>query len=153
VYFEAAAVIITLILIGRLLEARARGKTSDAIRRLMRIQPRTARVRRDGGEVVEIPIAEVAVGDVVEVRPGEKVAVDGEVVEGASFVDESMITGEPVPVEKGVGATVVGGTLNTRGAFAFRATGGRRHRARADHPHGRGRRRAPSCRSRRWWTR
>ena len=125
VYFEAAAVIITLILIGRLLEARARGKTSDAIRRLMRIQPRTARVRRGGptgAEVVELPIAEVAVGDVVEVRPGEKVAVDGEVVEGASFVDESMITGEPVPVEKRTGATVVGGTLNTRGAFAFRAT-------------------------------
>ncbi|MGQ5488920.1 heavy metal translocating P-type ATPase [Thauera sp. ZXT1-4] len=125
VYFEAAAVIITLILIGRLLEARARGKTSDAIRRLMRIQPRTARVRRGGlagAEVVEIPIAEVAVGDVVEVRPGEKVAVDGEVVEGASFVDESMITGEPVPVEKRAGATVVGGTLNARGAFAFRAT-------------------------------
>ena len=121
VYFEAAAVIITLILIGRLLEARARGKTSDAIRRLMRIQPRSARVRR-GAEVVEIPIGEVTVGDVLEVRPGEKVAVDGEVVEGSSFVDESMITGEPVPVEKGVGATVVGGTLNTRGAFAFRAT-------------------------------
>jgi heavy metal translocating P-type ATPase len=124
VYFEAAAVIITLILIGRLLEARARGKTSDAIRRLMRIQPRSARVRRgaEGVEGVEIPIAEVVVGDVLEVRPGEKVAVDGEVVEGSSFVDESMITGEPVPVEKGVGATVVGGTLNTRGAFAFRAT-------------------------------
>ncbi|MDX9885720.1 heavy metal translocating P-type ATPase [Thauera sp.] len=127
VYFEAAAVIITLILIGRLLEARARGKTSDAIRRLMRIQPRVARVRRgaegDAGlEGVEIPIGEVVAGDVVEVRPGEKVAVDGEVVEGSSFVDESMITGEPVPVEKGVGATVVGGTLNTRGAFAFRAT-------------------------------
>jgi Cu+-exporting ATPase len=121
VYFEAAAVIITLILIGRLLEARARGRTSDAIRSLMRIQPRTARVRR-GDEVIEIEIAQVAVGEVLEVRPGEKVAVDGEVVEGASFVDESMITGEPVPVEKGVGATVVGGTLNTRGAFAFRAT-------------------------------
>ncbi|MDG3066620.1 heavy metal translocating P-type ATPase [Thauera mechernichensis] len=121
VYFEAAAVIITLILIGRLLETRARGRTSDAIRSLMRIQPRSARVRR-GAELVELPIAELAVGDVVEVRPGEKVAVDGEVVEGASFVDESMITGEPVPVEKGVGATVVGGTLNTRGAFAFRAT-------------------------------
>ncbi|HAF56394.1 MAG TPA: cadmium-translocating P-type ATPase [Thauera sp.] len=121
VYFEAAAVIITLILIGRLLEARARGRTSEAIRSLMRIQPRTARVRR-GAEIVEIPVAEVVVGDVVEVRPGEKVAVDGEVVEGASFVDESMITGEPVPVEKAVGATVVGGTLNTRGAFAFRTT-------------------------------
>ncbi len=124
VYFEAAAVIITLILVGRLLEARARGRTSDAIRRLMRIQPRSARVRRgaEGVEGVEIPIGEVVVGDVLEVRPGEKVAVDGEVVEGSSFVDESMITGEPVPVAKGVGATVVGGTLNTRGAFAFRAT-------------------------------
>ncbi|MDX5364758.1 MAG: heavy metal translocating P-type ATPase [Pseudazoarcus pumilus] len=121
VYFEAAAVIITLILVGRLLEARARGRTSEAIRRLMKIAPRTARVRRDG-EAVELPIAEVAVGDVIEVRPGEKIAVDGEVVEGASFVDESMITGEPVPVEKAVGAQVVGGTLNTRGALAFRAT-------------------------------
>ena len=121
VYFEAAAVIITLILVGRLLEARARGRTSEAIRRLMKIAPRTARVRRDG-EAVEVPIGEVAVGDVVEVRPGEKIAVDGEVVEGASFVDESMITGEPVPVEKVVGAQVVGGTLNTRGALAFRAT-------------------------------
>ncbi|MDX5446079.1 MAG: heavy metal translocating P-type ATPase [Zoogloeaceae bacterium] len=121
VYFEAAAVIITLILVGRLLEARARGRTSEAIRRLMKIAPRTARVRRDG-EAVEVPIGEVAVADVVEVRPGEKIAVDGEVVEGASFVDESMITGEPVPVEKAVGAQVVGGTLNTRGALAFRAT-------------------------------
>ncbi len=121
VYFEAAAVIVTLILIGRLLEARARGRTGDAIRRLLRIQPRTARVRR-GTEPVEIPIAEVAVGDVLEVRPGEKIAVDGEVIDGSSFVDESMITGEPVPVAKGTGATVVGGTLNTRGAFAFRAT-------------------------------
>ena len=121
VYLEAAAVIVTLILIGRLLEARARGRTSEAIRHLLRIQPRTARVRR-GTEPVEVPIAEVAVGEVLEVRPGEKIAVDGEVVEGSSFVDESMITGEPVPVAKDPGATVVGGTLNTRGAFAFRAT-------------------------------
>ncbi|AUN95824.1 heavy metal translocating P-type ATPase [Pseudazoarcus pumilus] len=121
VYFEAAAVIVTLILVGRLLEARARGRTSEAIRRLMKIAPRTARVRRDG-EAVELPIGEVAVGDVIEVRPGEKIAVDGELIEGESFVDESMITGEPVPVEKAAGDTVVGGTLNTRGAFAFRAT-------------------------------
>ena len=120
VYFEAAAVIITLILIGRLLEARARGKTSDAIRRLMRIQPRTARVRR-GAEGVEIPIGEVVVGDVVEVRPGEKVAVDGEVVEGSSFVDESMITGEPIPVSKGQGDRVTGATVNGTGAFVMRA--------------------------------
>src|SRR5690606_2604835 len=121
VYFEAAAVIVTLILVGRLLEARARGRTSEAIRRLMKIAPRTARVRRDG-EAIELPIGEVVVGDIVEVRPGEKIAVDGELIEGESFVDESMITGEPVPVEKAAGDTVVGGTLNTRGAFAFRAT-------------------------------
>ncbi|MCL4757883.1 MAG: heavy metal translocating P-type ATPase [Rhodocyclaceae bacterium] len=121
VYFEAAAVIVTLILVGRLLEARARGRTSEAIRRLMRIQPRTARVVRDGS-ARELAIEEVVVGDLVEVRPGEKIAVDGEVVAGASYVDESMITGEPVPVEKRPGSTVVGGTLNTRGAFSFRAT-------------------------------
>lgn len=121
VYFEAAAVIITLILVGRMLEARARGRTSEAIRRLMKIAPRTARVRRDG-ETVELSIAEVIVGDVIEVRPGEKIAVDGEVVEGESFVDESMITGEPVPVEKKPGAEVVGGTINARGALALRAT-------------------------------
>lgn len=121
VYFEAAAVIVTLILVGRWLEARARGRTGEAIRRLMSIQPRTARVRREG-ELQEVSIAEVSVGDVIEVRPGEKVAVDGEVVDGASFVDESMITGEPVPAEKQPGDAVVGGTLNTTGAFAFRAT-------------------------------
>jgi P-type Cu+ transporter len=121
VYFEAAAVIVTLILVGRLLEARARGRTSEAIQRLMRIQPRTARVVRDG-EVRETTIEEVVVGDIIQVRPGEKIAVDGEVVEGSSFVDESMITGEPVPVEKSAGAAVVGGTINTRGAFGFRAT-------------------------------
>ncbi len=121
VYYEAAAVIVTLILVGRLLEARARGRTSEAIQRLMRIQPRTARVWRDG-EFRELPVEEVVVGDVIQVRPGEKVAVDGEVVEGASFVDESMITGEPVPAEKTLGSAVVGGTLNTRGAFSFRAT-------------------------------
>ncbi len=121
IYFEAAAVIVTLILVGRLLEARARGRTSEAIQRLMRIQPRTARVLREG-KSVEVTIESVVVGDIVEVRPGEKIAVDGEVVEGASFVDESMISGEPVPVEKAVGDEVVGGTLNTRGAFSFRAT-------------------------------
>ena len=121
VYYEAAAVIITLILVGRLLEARARGRTSEAIQRLMRIQPRTARVVRDGAPR-EVAIEEVVVGDVIEVRPGEKIAVDGEVTDGASFVDESMITGEPVPVEKTAGSPVVGGTINTRGAFSFRAT-------------------------------
>ena len=121
VYYEAAAVIVTLILLGRYLEAKAKGRTSQAIRRLLGLQPKTARVRR-GGAVVEIPVAEVVPGDVVEVRPGERLPVDGEVIEGRSFVDESMITGEPIPVEKGVGAEVVGGTVNQTGALTFRAT-------------------------------
>ena len=121
VYFEAAVVIVTLILLGRTLEARAKGRTSQAIKRLVGLQARTARVQR-GGETVEVPLDEVTLGDVVLVRPGEKVPVDGAVVEGASYVDESMITGEPVPVAKAVGAEVVGGTLNTTGAFSFRVT-------------------------------
>ncbi|MDE1147933.1 MAG: heavy metal translocating P-type ATPase [Azospirillaceae bacterium] len=120
VYFEAAAVIITLILVGRLFEARAKGRTSEAIRRLLTLQAKTARVER-GGQTVELPIAEVVVGDVVLVRPGERVPVDGAVLDGASFVDESMITGEPLPVEKGAGAAVVGGTVNGAGSFRFRA--------------------------------
>ncbi len=121
VYYEAAAVIVTLILLGRYLEARAKGRTSEAIGRLVRLQAKTARVRR-GAEVVDLPIAEVRAGDLVEVRPGERVPVDGEVIEGGSYVDESMISGEPVPVAKAAGARVVGGTLNQKGAFAFRAT-------------------------------
>ena len=121
VYYEAAAVIVTLILLGRLLEARARGRTSEAISRLVRLQPQQARVRRDGA-VVELPVAVVALGDVLEVRPGERIPVDGELVEGESYVDESMVTGEPVPVAKTAGAAVVGGTVNQTGAFAFRAT-------------------------------
>ena len=121
VYFEAAAVIATLILVGRWMEARAKGRTSEAIARLVGLQPRRARVRRDE-DVVEVSIAEVAPGDVVEVRPGERIPVDGEVVDGASYVDESMITGEPVPVGKEHGATVVGGTVNGTGSLAFRAT-------------------------------
>lgn len=120
VYYEAAAVIVALILLGRLFEAQAKGRTSQAIKRLMTLQAKTARVLRDGREL-ELPIAEVMVGDMISVRPGERVAVDGQVVEGASFVDESMITGEPVPVEKTAGAAVVGGTVNTSGAFSFRA--------------------------------
>jgi heavy metal translocating P-type ATPase len=120
-YYEAGAVIVTLILLGRLFEARARGRTSEAIRRLMTLQAKTARVVRDGREV-EIGIDAVQPGDLVAVRPGERVAVDGEVVEGASHVDESMITGEPIPVRKEAGAPVVGGTLNGTGAFRFRAT-------------------------------
>jgi len=121
VYFEAAVVIVTLILLGRMLEARAKGRTSQAIKRLVGLQARTARVERNGA-TVEIPLEQVTTGDVVLVRPGEKVPVDGQVVEGASYVDESMITGEPVPVSKGVGAEVVGGTLNKTGAFSFRVT-------------------------------
>ncbi|KJK09664.1 MULTISPECIES: heavy metal translocating P-type ATPase [Pseudomonas] len=121
VYFEAAAVIVTLILLGRTLEARAKGKTSQAIKRLVGLQAKTARVERDG-KTIEIALDQVTAGDVVFVRPGEKIPVDGEVVEGASYVDESMISGEPVPVAKGVGAEVVGGTINKTGAFSFRVT-------------------------------
>jgi Au+-exporting ATPase len=121
VYYEAAAVIVTLILLGRFLEARAKGRTSQAIARLVGLQPSVARVRRDG-RTVEVGLAEVRLGDVVELRPGERVPVDGEVVEGESWIDESMITGEPVPVEKRPGSVVVGGTVNQTGALAFRAT-------------------------------
>jgi Au+-exporting ATPase len=121
VYYEAAAVIVTLILLGRYLEARAKGRTSEAIRRLVRLQAKTARVRREG-QVHDLPIAAVAAGDIVEVRPGERIPVDGEVIEGESYVDESMISGEPAPVGKSAGGSVVGGTLNQKGAFAFRAT-------------------------------
>jgi heavy metal translocating P-type ATPase len=121
VYFEAAAVIVTLILLGRLLEARAKGRTSEAIKRLVGLQAKTARVLRNGG-LVEVPVAEVRPGDVVDVRPGERVPVDGEVTEGTSWIDESMISGEPVPVEKTPGSTVTGGTVNQTGAFSFRAT-------------------------------
>ncbi|MBB4237931.1 heavy metal translocating P-type ATPase [Rhizobium esperanzae] len=121
VYYEAAAVIITLILLGRLLEARAKGRTSEAIKRLAGLQVRSARVLRDG-KIVEQPIGSVLAGDIVEVRPGERVPVDGEVIEGTSYVDESMITGEPIPVAKTAGSAVVGGTVNQKGAFSFRAT-------------------------------
>ncbi len=121
VYYEAAAVIVTLILLGRLLEARAKGRTSEAIKRLVGLQPKIARVRRDD-QIVEVPAASVVAGDIVEVRPGERIPVDGELIEGESYVDESMITGEPVPVAKIPGAAVVGGTVNQTGAFALRAT-------------------------------
>jgi len=121
VYYEAAAVIVTLILLGRFLEARAKGRTSGAIQRLIGLQAKTAKVRRDGS-TSEVPIAEVRPGDIVEVRPGERVAVDGIVIEGDSWIDESMISGEPVPVAKAAGAQVTGGTVNQTGALAFRAT-------------------------------
>lgn len=120
IYFEAAAVIVTLILVGRWIEARAKGRTGQAIRRLMSLQAKTARVVRDGVEQ-DVAVDAVKVGDVVVVRPGERVPVDGVVTDGASFVDESMLTGEPIPVEKTVGAEVTGGTLNTTGAFRFEA--------------------------------
>jgi P-type Cu+ transporter len=120
-YYEASAVLMTFLVLGRWLEARARGGTSEAIRRLLDLQPRTARVVRDGAER-DLPIAAVAVGDVVRVRPGERVAVDGDVIEGASTVDESMLTGESLPVAKGPGDSVVGGSVNRTGGFTFRAT-------------------------------
>ncbi|TGV07676.1 copper-translocating P-type ATPase [Alcaligenaceae bacterium 429] len=121
VYYEAAAVIVALILLGRYLEARAKGRTSEAIKRLVGLQAKVAHVLRDGN-MVDIPIAEVVTGDLVEVRPGERIPVDGEVTQGNSYVDESMITGEPIPVEKAAGSTVVGGTVNQTGAFSLRAT-------------------------------
>jgi Cu+-exporting ATPase len=120
-YFDTAAAIITLILLGRFLEARARSATSDAIRRLIGLAPRTARVVRDGREL-DVPIETVVVGDLVRVRPGEKVAVDGIVTDGRSGVDESMVTGESMPVVKGPGDEVIGATLNTTGTVTFRAT-------------------------------
>ena len=121
VYFEAVGVIITLILLGRLLEARAKAGTGEAIRKLIGLQPRTARLVRDGIEA-DIPVEEVVPGDVIAVRPGEKIPVDGEVVDGHSTVDESMVSGEPIPVGKKGGDTVIGATLNQTGAFRFRAT-------------------------------
>jgi Cu+-exporting ATPase len=120
-YFEASAIIITLVLLGKLLEAVARGRTSEAIRRLLGLQPKAARVLRHGQEV-DVPAAQVQVGDVVVVRPGERVPVDGELLEGASAVDESLITGESIPVEKKPGDAVIGATINSYGAFRFRAT-------------------------------
>lgn len=121
VYYEAAAVIVTLILIGRWMEARAKGRTSHAIAHLLGLQAKTARVVRDG-VTQDIPLENVRAGDLVLVRPGEKVPVDGEITEGTSYIDESMITGEPVPATKNVGDTVVGGTVNKTGAFTYRAT-------------------------------
>ena len=120
-YFDASAIIIALILLGRLLEARAKGRTSESIRKLMGLRPRTALVVRDGQQV-ELPIDQVVVDDVVVVRPGEKVAVDGAVVEGASSVDESMLTGESMPVEKTAGDPVYAATVNGTGGLRFRAT-------------------------------
>jgi len=121
VYYEAVGVIITLIMLGRLLEAIAKGGTSEAIRKLIGLQAKTARVVRNGREE-DIPIEEVQVGNVVIVRPGEKVPVDGQIIEGRSTLDESMVTGESLPVTKGEGDTVIGATINQTGAFRFKAT-------------------------------
>ncbi len=121
-YFEAAAVITTLVLLGQVLELRARSKTSSAIRELLGLQPKTARVvMPDGGEEEDIPLEHVQVGAMLRVRPGEKIPVDGSVVEGHSSVDESMVTGEPIAVEKETGSKVTGGTINGTGSFVMRA--------------------------------
>ena len=122
VYYEAATVIVSLILLGRLLEARAKGRTGAAIRKLAGLQAKTARVERDGA-TRDVALSEVRLGETVVVRPGERIPVDGRVIDGASAVDEAMISGEPIPVEKGPGATVIGGTVNGSGSFRFEATG------------------------------
>ncbi|RIK53728.1 MAG: heavy metal translocating P-type ATPase [Chloroflexi bacterium] len=121
-FFESAALLTAFIILGRWLEALTRGRTSEAIRKLMKLQPKVARVMRNGREEHEIPADEVEIGDLVLVRPGESIAVDGEVIEGYSAVDESMLTGESLPVEKKAGDAVIGGTINKTGAFKFNAT-------------------------------
>ncbi len=121
VYYETAAIVITLILLGRLFENRARGQTSEAIRSLIGLQAKDARIIRNGQEM-SVPIQDVQINDVVVVRPGEKVPVDGEIIDGSSTLDESMVTGESVPVKKQVGDEVMGATLNKTGSFKFRAT-------------------------------
>ncbi|MHB1136261.1 MAG: cation-translocating P-type ATPase [Coriobacteriia bacterium] len=121
VFFETSALLLTFVILGKLLEARAKGKTGDAIKKLMGLQAKTARVVRDGAEI-DVPVEDVRVGEIIIVRPGEKVPVDGVVTEGSSAVDESMLTGESIPVEKREGDTVIGATLNKLGSFRFRAT-------------------------------
>ncbi|MEO5995780.1 MAG: copper-translocating P-type ATPase [Chitinophagaceae bacterium] len=121
VYFEAAAVVIAFILLGKLLEERAKGNTSSAIKKLMGLQPKTVTVVHEGGHQMEMPIASVKVGNILLVKPGEKIAVDGTVTTGNSFVDESMISGEPIPVEKNKGEKVFAGTINQKGSFQFTA--------------------------------
>ncbi|MEG4529075.1 heavy metal translocating P-type ATPase [Microcoleus sp. D2_18a_D3] len=121
VYYEVAASVIALILLGKTLENRAKGETSEAIRKLMGLQAKTARIIRNGEEL-EVPIAQVEIGDIVQVRPGEQIPVDGDVIEGASTVDEAMVTGESLPVKKQLGDEVIGATINKTGSFKFRAT-------------------------------
>ena len=140
VYYETAVIIIGLILLGRYLEARAKGQTSQAMKKLMGLQAKTARVVRDGEEL-DVPVEEVLVGDVVLVRPGEKVPVDGVVLDGRSAVDESMLTGESMPVEKGPGDAVIGATINRTGAFRFTRDQGRARTRRSRRSSGWSRRR------------
>lgn len=121
VYFEAAAVIVAFILVGRLLESKAKGNTSSAIKKLMGLQPKTVVVVRPDGSMAEVAIADVQPGDIIMVKPGERVAVDGTVTEGESYIDESMLSGEPIPVEKQAGAKVFAGTVNGTGSFRFSA--------------------------------
>ena len=120
-YFETAAFLITFVILGKWLEAKAKGKTSDAIKKLIGLQPKTARIVRDG-KTLDVPIEEVAAGDIIVVRPGEKIPVDGSITKGASSIDESMITGESIPVEKNIGDAVIGATINKHGSFEFKAT-------------------------------
>src|SRR3989338_7099008 len=121
VFYETSALLITFVILGKWLEARAKGKAGEAIKKLLGLQAKTARIIRDGKEI-DVPIKEVVVGDIVIVRPGEKIPVDGQVVEGYSSVDESMISGESIPVEKKVGDFVVGATINKTGSFKFKTT-------------------------------
>lgn len=121
VYYESAAIIITLVLFGKYLEAKAKRRTTEAIKKLMGLQPKTARVIREGREL-DIPVEELVVGDIIFVRPGEKIPVDGIIIEGSSSVDESMLTGESIPVDKNVGSEVIGATINKHGGFKFKAT-------------------------------
>ncbi len=121
VYYEAVVFIIGLVLVGRAIEARAKRRTTDALRKLVTLLPPVARIER-GGEWIDIPLGDVRRGEIVVVRPGERIPVDGEIVDGSSEIDESMLTGEPMPVAKSVGERVVGGTVNTTGAFRYRAT-------------------------------
>jgi len=122
VYFEAAVIIIALVSVGSALEAKARGKTSSAIKRLIGLQPSSAKVVRNGVEIV-IEVSEIKLDESIRIHPGERIPVDGQIIEGDSFIDESMLTGEPMPVSKDIGDTVVGGSLNTQGSFLMRATG------------------------------
>jgi Cu+-exporting ATPase len=120
-YFEVAVIVIALILLGQALEARAKSRSGAAIRKLLELQAKTARVIREGRES-DVPVEEVVVGDTVLVRPGEKIPVDGRIIEGESAVDESVVTGESVPVDKRAGDSVIGSSVNRTGAFTFRAT-------------------------------